>query len=112
MQDRVLWFCRCGVIQKERERGRAKQQRLCCGVTRAQSPFSRTACRRTYATEISARLGDEGAADSGAAPCGRLRVGLVQDDAHGRKNRDVQDCVELVGKIVGFFQQERYTAIA
>ena len=60
----------------------------------------------------SSRLRDEGTADAGATACDRLRVGLVQDDAHGRKNRDVQDCVELGGKIVGFFQQERHTAIA
>ena len=48
-------------------------------------------------------LRDEGAADAGAAAFGALGVSLVQDDTDRRQNRDVQDGVELCGKIFRLF---------
>lgn len=40
-----------------------------------------------------------------------MGVGFVEDDANGRKNRHVQDCVELGGKFVGFIEDESYAAV-
>jgi hypothetical protein len=50
-----------------------------------------------------AGLRDEGAAYTGAATFCALGVSLVQDDADRREDWDVQDGVELCGKVFRFF---------
>jgi hypothetical protein len=56
-------------------------------------------------------LRDEGAADSCAAAFEALGVGFVEDDANGRKNRNVEHRVELGGELVGFVEDEGHTAV-
>jgi len=48
-------------------------------------------------------LGDERTTDAGATAFEVLGVSLVQNDAHRRKNRDMQDSVELCRKFFRLF---------